>query len=270
MIVLSIDVGMKNLAFCLVHCNEKKIKIKKWDVINLCDEINHKCIGKNVKKEICGKNAKFYKYNKYYCKIHAKKEKYKIPTKELYLNKLKKYKFKELKEIGTKYDISYNKKNKTTCHNDILLDLSNNYFNVKQNINANQFNLVQFGINIKKKFNDVFKNEKIDLVLVENQIGPLALRMKTLQGMIMQHFIENNITNIKEVSASNKLKEFISKKTTYSERKKESIVITKQLLFQSTSIHIWLDHFNKHKKKDDLADAFLQCRWYLKENKFID
>ena len=52
---------------------------------------------------------------------------------------------------------------------------------------------------------DVLLNEKlisyhkigyhtIDLVLIENQIGPLALRMKTLQGMIMQHFIEKKNT----------------------------------------------------------------------------
>ena len=26
----------------------------------------------------------------------------------------------------------------------------------------------------------------------------------------------------------------------------------------------WLETFNKHKKKDDLADSFLQGRWYLK------
>ena len=46
------------------------------------------------------------------------------------------------------------------------------------------------------------------MVLIENQIGPIALRMKTLQGMIMQHFIERGIPLIEEISATNKLKEF--------------------------------------------------------------
>ena len=84
-------------------------------------------------------------------------------------------------------------------------------------------NLVQYGRNLKKKFNEVFKDIQIDGVIVENQIGPLAMRMKTLQGMIMQHFIEKDIPLVEEVSASNKLKEFIgNQKTTYSERKKLS------------------------------------------------
>jgi len=26
----------------------------------------------------------------------------------------------------------------------------------------------------------------------------------------------------------------------------------------------WVEIFNKHKKKDDLADSFLQGHWYLK------
>ena len=27
----------------------------------------------------------------------------------------------------------------------------------------------------------------------------------------------------------------------------------------------WEEHFNKHKKKDDLADSFLQGLWYIKQ-----
>ena len=53
---------------------------------------------------------------------------------------------------------------------------------------------------LKKNLKNFLKEVKIDCVLIENQIGPLALRMKMLQGMIMQHFIENGCTNIKEIS----------------------------------------------------------------------
>jgi hypothetical protein len=28
----------------------------------------------------------------------------------------------------------------------------------------------------------------------------------------------------------------------------------------------WLAHFSHHKKKDDLADAFLQGNWYINKN----
>ena len=127
-------------------------------------------------------------------------------------------------------------------------------------------NLVQYGRNLKKKFNEIFKDIPIDGVIVENQIGPLAMRMKTLQGMIMQHFIEKNIPLVEEVSASNKLKEFIgNKKTTYSERKKLSINFTREIISKDNLLSPWLEIFNKHKKKDDLADSFLQGRWYLKK-----
>ena len=127
-------------------------------------------------------------------------------------------------------------------------------------------NLVQYGRNLKKKFNEIFKDIQIDGVIVENQIGPLAMRMKTLQGMIMQHFIEKNIPLVEEVSASNKLKEFIgNKKTTYSERKKLSINFTREIISKDNLLSPWLEIFNKHKKKDDLADSFLQGRWYLKK-----
>ena len=52
-------------------------------------------------------------------------------------------------------------------------------------------------------------SKKIDRIIIENQIGPLALRMKMMQGMITQHFIENNLEKIELVNASNKLKDFL-------------------------------------------------------------
>jgi hypothetical protein len=50
----------------------------------------------------------------------------------------------------------------------------------------------------------------------------------------------------------------------YAARKKEGIKIMLQLLQQPQYVQ-WLPHFNQHKKKDDLADAFLQGNWYLKK-----
>ena len=140
------------------------------------------------------------------------------------------------------------------------------YFDYISTKKTKDMNLVQYGRNLKKKFNEIFKDIQIDGVIVENQIGPLAMRMKTLQGMIMQHFIEKNIPLVEEVSASNKLKEFIgNKKTTYSERKKLSINFTREIISKDNLLSPWLEIFNKQKKKDDLADSFLQGRWYLKK-----
>ena len=73
---------------------------------------------------------------------------------------------------------------------------------------------------LKESLDEYFTDKEIDLILIENQIGPLALRMKMIQGMITQHFIEVGLTNIEFVNAINKLKIFLgNKKTNYQERK---------------------------------------------------
>ena len=59
--------------------------------------------------------------------------------------------------------------------------------------------MIVLGRNLKTKFDLIFneyassENElSIDAVVIENQIGPLAGRMKMLQGMIAQYFIMKN------------------------------------------------------------------------------
>jgi hypothetical protein len=264
--ILSIDVGMKNLAICLFHItDELNYKIKCWDVLDLCNEKKYTCGEKTKNGKICNKNAKFTKNNKYYCKIHAKDKKYKIPPQELKMKKIKKLKIASLKKLADKYSIKYEKEKKVEIQELFEIKLEKDYFDNILSLKTKDFNLVQYGRNLKKIFNETFKDINIDGVIVENQIGPLAMRMKTLQGMIMQHFIEKDIPLVEEVSASNKLKEFLgTKKTTYAERKKHSINITKNILNENNFLAKWVEPFNNHKKKDDLADSFLQGRWYLK------
>ncbi len=69
MIVLSWDVGIINLAFCLIDYNKetKDFKILDWDIINLTDREKMKCTE-------CNANPSFYQNitEKYYCKNHSK------------------------------------------------------------------------------------------------------------------------------------------------------------------------------------------------------
>ena len=263
--ILSIDVGMKNLAFCLFKVSDNlEYTIDCWNVIDLCNETKHLCCGKKKNNDHCNKAAKYTKEGKYYCKIHAKNKNYKIPTPELLPYKIKKLNFKPLKDLADKFDIEYYKKiKKTDLQNLICTHLDKFYFDTIKKTKTIDINLVQYGRNLKTKFNEILKDKTIDGVIVENQIGPLALRMKTLQGMIMQHFIEKDIPLVEEVSATNKLKEFVNAKTTYNERKKASIKFTLDMLNENNNINSWLKFFTSHKKKDDLADCFLQGRWYL-------
>ena len=87
--------------------------------------------------------------------------------------------------------------------------------------------------------------------------------------MIIQYFIHRGCTSIEEISAANKLKEFLpkDKNTTYNERKKLGIKVTTDIICTNPLFNKWDQFFISHKKKDDLADSFLQGFWYL--NKYI-
>ena len=53
--ILSIDVGIKNLALCLLEVNNNNYSILKWDVINLCGAIP--LCKEVVKGKICNKQT---------------------------------------------------------------------------------------------------------------------------------------------------------------------------------------------------------------------
>ena len=260
--LLSIDVGIKNLALCLIHLDEKNnFEIVKWDVINLCKEEKQKCD--------CGKNACYVFDNNYYCKKHCINSKKSILCKELEENKLKKIKIKDLKELLKKKNIPFPEDKSKPIIIDYLKTYLPSEFVIPFNntIKTNDLSLIDIGINMKELLDQLYKNIKIDRVIIENQISPIANRMKTLQGMIAQYFIMNNVVNIEFISASNKLKEFnTNKNTTYSERKKKGIEVCEELLVNNECFNKHLVMFEESKKKDDLADCFLQGLWYLKEN----
>ena len=149
--------------------------------------------------------------------------------------------------------------------------INNTCFDVIETVNANNVNLIDLGINLKTELNCLFEIidlTSIDMILLENQISPLANRMKTLQGMIAQYFIDCGNYNIEFISAANKLKLFSDgKKTTYAERKKLSIKYTEELLDNpEKKLDSNSEFFKTHKKKDDLADCFLQGIHYLSTN----
>ena len=131
--------------------------------------------------------------------------------------------------------------------------------------NANNVDLIKIGRNISLLFDKKFNNLDINLVLIENQIGSIATRMKTIQGMITQYFIiRYPSSTIKYISSFNKLKLFTDKKQTYKERKELSVKKTEELINEYNSPIKWINFFNKHKKKDDLADCYLQSIVYMR------
>jgi len=270
--VLSFDVGLKNLAYCLFEGNNNPI-ILKWDVINIAniEKIN---ICEGFTKQLpCQVKATLKKNEKYYCLKHAKKQCFVLPTNELKLSFLKKQPIAPIKELAQKYDI-VGSEELLTLNKKKIIALFEHY--IEQNcfepcltsVPVSQIDLIQVGRNIKIIFEEIFdQNETIDYVIIENQIGPLANRMNCVQSIIAQYFIMKNTNQkIEMISSANKLKVSLNEKNEknekYSDRKKKGIETC--ILQLKDQLPNWTLFFQKHKKKDDLADSFLQGIWYIK------
>jgi hypothetical protein len=122
--------------------------------------------------------------------------------------------------------------------------------------NANKANMIELGKKIFILFEKQF-TMKFTEVIIENQIGPSAIRMKNIQGMITMYFIQKG-SEVVYWNSGNKLR-FMKMKTTYKERKKLTILITNCIIKEFYPTH----DISKHKKKDDLADTLLQGVWYI-------
>jgi hypothetical protein len=290
--LLSIDVGIKNLAYCLFEDGE----ILLWDVINLCGPLQS-C-------NQCYKEAKYADANDItFCTTHAKKSPYLLPTANLSLKKIKKMKIGDLHQVAAdeQLELPANVK-KDELLKTVLTYMGQKMLTPVSQISANDMNLVKLGTAMRLAFDRDLKLHlaSLDCIIIENQISPIANRMKTLQGMIAQYFIMHEKTQIEFVSAANKLRgagppdppsgesgvmneniiqslpstipSTLSsslpkggpgvKPPCYADRKKAGIEMTLKYL-QQPQYNQWQPHFKQHKKKDDLADAFLQGKWYL-------
>ena len=105
--VLSIDVGIKNLSFCLFVKNPgyDYYDIEKWNTIDLTEQEVVLCQELDKNKNVCNKEAKFTKHEKCFCLKHSKKSSFILPDPELKRTKLKNYNITELKEFVLKYQI---------------------------------------------------------------------------------------------------------------------------------------------------------------------
>lgn len=302
---LSIDVGMKNLAYCLFEYDPlqldsgeiktpetimQRINIVAWDTVNLCDDggAAEQPVVPVCSRDGCKFAAKFMHASTTadtasmnYCTRHANASGYKMPLPSPLgtTKSLKKMTLEELKAFSGEY-LSVPipekcEKSKLKLLQHLSAALSAEYLVAVSTkpkvISAAALDLITIGRNMHRQF-DALPHiaQGIDIVIIENQLSTLATRMKTLQGMITQYFIMRGVPDIRFISATNKLKLFSKEgegdkgdtndegnKADYADRKKRSIEITRSLLPTG------LARFNTHKKKDDLADCFLQGVWWL-------
>ena len=273
--LISFDVGIKNLAYCIFDVYDKKITIVDWNVLNLCDTSAPQTISvcneilKN--KKACGKQAKYKKESVCVCQKHAELSRTVFLPKPC--NSLRALKKKTVDEIRTLYKSlpeSFNYTKKLEMIHEMVIFHENRSWEpiVIAKKNASTVDLISVGRSMYTQLSHTNTMSTVTHVIIENQISPIANRMKTLQGMLAQHFISLGVLNIEFVSSGNKLKNFqeISDATTPYQKHKKDAVIHCRTILEEMRDDKWNDFFRDYTtKKDDLADCFLQGIWFLKK-----
>ncbi len=310
--VISFDIGIKNMAYCVLSSTQNAdapITIHDWNVLSMIEEAapvvfpcNCMVAGKNKKIEPkrCNKAAKYSKFDQYFCDRHAKIcKQYIIPTKKHSAAFIKKQKVPDLVALCNTHMLLLNRDAKTLKKDQLIEILSGFYKQMCfdpivaiKSKNANEIDLIHIGKSIKRLFDQLPDIDTITHVLIENQISPIANRMKTIQGMLAQYFImKNDNIHIDFVSSSHKLNQFKqiaaireptnaiiqdsvstseSTKTNphYKAHKSDGITYCQEILEKNETMTQWNLSMNT-RKKDDLADAFLQGMWYFKQQNII-
>ena len=280
--LLSFDVGIKNLAYCIVDISGNAgLQLVEWSVLNLCDDdtapaVNTTlCCGEKLKNgKVCGRQGKYSKQSEITCERHAAKSaKYKLPQKEHSERSLKKLKMEELKQLMSGLDVDVVVAVEGAAKTKIVLFLSQ-YFQstewdtipVPKKQNASKTDLITLGRSLHAQLSkNATMMSTVNHVIIENQISPIANRMKTIQGMIAQHFISLGDSSIEFVSSGNKLKNLVKQSTAttgYKQNKQDGIFYCEKYLKDNQVEAKWLDLLSHSHKKDDLADCFLQALWW--------
>jgi len=304
--ILSFDVGIIHLDYCFLTKkeyieNNKKVykwELMDWAIIDLTDREEHKC-------SLCKKPAKLLQTfggDKYYCKIHSKN----IVSKPILFEEY--FKTLENKKIGgcdfitsdnekcnknCMYEKSIESKTYCTPHAKKVYSNLEGDMKLKSVKNTGVKDL-DFDDTRLKLVMELEKRKHLleaNVVVIENQPSFKNPRMKSISGIIYDYYMirgmvdkeitKSTITKVKFMSPSNKIKLATDGETQQLVKLKSSdeskaYKMTKSLAVKYASemtkhLPEWLAKFNSHKKKDDLADAFLQGAYYFEMNvKILD
>jgi hypothetical protein len=274
--------------------NENKIQrhfsIIDWNVLNLMEQNENKVeylcnsIKNKSKKgtgEPCGKKAKYKKGDKCYCDKHSKTCGFILPTKENSMSTFKKKSLDELVLHCNQHFIALTKDSKEIKKTKkAVLEIIEEFYKSKllepikliKDKTAGETDLILIGRNMKVLLDKIPDLNKIQNAIIENQISPIATRMKTIQGMLTQYFIHLGCPTIEYISSSNKLKGLentIENPSKYKEHKLNSVYHCNQFLEKNPCLVKWKGSLSST-KKDDMTDSFLQCIMWLKNKKMID
>jgi hypothetical protein len=250
--LISFDVGLRNLAYCVLEgTNRSDVRIVDWNIIDVLGEKAgvgaarcHKCTA--AARYEHASNGTFS------CSKHTPKKKPAL-TKSV----LNKKTPAELRE-----DLASAGLETTATKKADLVTLLYNH--AKQNTwkkcvaSSTTGSVMEMSPAILKSLDGRLASWKgADAVCIENQP---ERRMYAVQAMLQMYFTMRGIKS-SGVSAAHKLSNLVTLEDsvqTYKGRKKTGIAHALILVPLANQ-----EHFKKHPKKDDLADSFLQGLWFL-------
>jgi len=299
MLLLSFDIGIRNMAYCLLCVGNDGVEILDWNVLNLIiDEDkneNEDEVPVCSNQKTCSRKAVYSCSSRFFCQRHARQIAlpFRISSSSSSSSSssfLGSWKTLSKEEIETRCRAeqlplpSLHIKTKTAWLDHLnttlplftLLPLPE-----KKKKNAADIDLITLGRVLKQQLDVQLMpvvqalNVPLTHVILENQISPLATRMKAIQGMLTQYFIMMfpASLHIEYISSFNKLKGFhlLNAETTtrtYSQHKKDAVAICQRFVENNPAWRSWMPKLTTV-KKDDLADSCLQAVWYLKHKNII-
>jgi hypothetical protein len=301
---LSFDVGIKNLAYCVINTttqsstNEKHnmFEIADWQIINLvankikpnklscshnvttkrkCGVMTYKYYEKdNVKYGLCKNHmsehkqivSSFYKQCNNNNNCNDKKEMNNVLCSNLQKKTCKKQPINLYDNLGWLCEKHYDQNLKKQIAKHKIQKIQTN--------NANHESTFILATNLYDELETRNLADGIDEVLIENQPTLKNPIMKNIASLLYGYFVFKKIKSVRFISPLNKMKinqeisvEMLSKCQNKAETKKttKKLGITfAKVLLHNTTFMKLIDKYED--KQDDLCDAFLQCYHYIYKN----
>lgn len=286
--ILSFDIGIKNLSYCLIEGETLNNHIvKDWGIWDLRmgggEDIPLKkvCCGKTKNNKACRLKA-LYEENisdsgdkKYYCKNH--KVNHNCLFEEEDLRKFGKMKKSDILKLIEEKSISLPEYSSVYELKKIVKEIASKscLMKIKKPKKCKSFPLDKLHKNLYDYINLFLRGKTIHLVQIENQPVRINATMKTIQVMlysiIYSIYYQSNkpVPIVTFMNAKHKGTVYTGEsiecnvKDPYRRRKYLSIKHSEYFLEVSEQ-EKWSEYFHTHKKKDDLADAYLMCLFSLK------
>ena len=289
--ILSFDIGVKTMAYCVTEYNNETDMINIvspcatfWNIINLTGIEAKKC-----ESPACESNVTLCAIvngeNRYYCGRHKK-----VHTLYVSVNKFNSIDTDDVNVI-CQHSVSCKKKSKYIINEKYLCNVHKNMIEKNEEKNrllkkykvfVKDFTINDLKMNLLREFDkrrDIFLN--VDAVCIENQpnfnimmssLGNVVWTYFGIRGIVDKDINNSKIEKLTFFAAANKAKinnkekeqyeEINNASNKYKKTKQMSVDNCRMMLAHDQSC---IDHLDTFKKKDDMCDAFIHGAYFIQK-----